>query len=548
MFRKWLLCLFVVCLAPLSLKAQWSIKNNLLYDAALTWNAGAEVRIRPQWTLGLGAGYSPYKLGTNTTRRWRHLMVMPEARYWFCEAYARHFIGMNTVYSHYNAAELNLPIYDTGKYRYQGDFVGLGGSYGYAVAIGKNKHWNIEFEVGADLCYTWYDKYECEHCGDPLGDEQKWFVLPKLGVNVAWVLPHKYFNKNRMNACDEVLPPPPAPAPMVVPVFVPVYDYVQDNTGKAGQLLQSNPILSHISDYVAYTPERVLRKEGNSLYVFFPLDRYELKPDFRGNHTMLDCIVNATREIMADTISSVQKISIIGMASIEGPELRNCDLGHNRANALKEYIQQHVQVPDSLFDMANGCEAWSEFRDQLMDLRSLKMGERVNAEPGTPAAETLVALTPEVLADITLAEVDHVLRIIDDEEDLTQREWRIRQYNSGRTYNFLKQNLLADQRNSGYLRVYYDYIPDHAARLINEAIAYLRQERYYDALRLLLSQSQDPRAWNALGVAYYRIGNVEKAEHYFTLSAQNGDADAAKNLKQLQQIRKAQEYNSKIAK
>ena len=194
--NKKILLYLLFLLFPLAVSAQWALKNNLLYDAALTWNAGVETRIRPQWTLALGAGYSPYKLGTNSTQRWRHLMIMPEARYWFCEAYARHFISMNAVYSHYNASKLNLPIYGTGDYRYQGDFAGVGASYGYAIAIGQNKHWNVEFEVGADLCYSWYDKYECEHCGDELGSESKWFVLPKLGVNLAWILPGKYFNLN----------------------------------------------------------------------------------------------------------------------------------------------------------------------------------------------------------------------------------------------------------------------------------------------------------------------------------------------------------------
>ena len=251
---------------------------------------------------------------------------------------------------------------------------------------------------------------------------------------------------------------------------------------------------------------------------------------------------------MADTISSVRKIAIIGMASVEGPEDRNCLLGEGRSHALKEYIQQHVQVPDSLFDIANGCEAWSEFRDQLEDIRTLKAGGKVEALPGSPAAETLVALTPEVLSGITLDEVDRMLAIIKEEDNPARREQRIRQANGGRTYNFLKQNVLADQRNSGYLRIYYDYVPDEAARAISEATAYLRLQRYGDALHLLISQTSDPRAWNALGVAYYMTGNIEQAEHYFKLAAENGDAEAARNLQQMQAIRKAQEHNSRLSK
>lgn len=552
MTRKIVLYMLIILSFPLASYSQWSIKNNLLYDAALSWNAGVENRLSHHWTAAMNVGYSPYKLGTNSTQRWRHLMIMPEVRYWFCEAYARHFISLNAVYSHYNASHLNLPFYGTGDYRYQGDFAGAGASWGYARAFGgKNKHWNIEFEAGLDFCKTWYKKYECDHCGDFIANEEKFFVLPKLAVNIAWILPHEYFNKDRMHACDEkeeTLPVEVAPVMKSVPFFVPTFDYVPDNTGKAGQLLQSNPILAHINDFVPYTSDRILRKESNSLYVFFPLDDTALLPDFRDNRPVLDSIVSATRQIMADTISSVRKIAIIGMASVEGPEDRNCLLGEGRSHALKEYIQQHVLVPDSLFDIANGCEAWSEFRDQLEDIRTLKAGGKVEALPGSPAAETLVALTPEVLSGITLDEVDRMLAIIKEEDNPARRELRIRQVNGGRTYDFLKQNVLADQRNSGYLRVYYDYVPDEAARAINEATAYLRLQRYGDALHLLISQTSDPRAWNALGVAYYMTGNMEQAEHYFKLAAENGDAEAARNLQQMQAIRKAQEHNSKINK
>jgi TPR repeat protein len=41
-------------------------------------------------------------------------------------------------------------------------------------------------------------------------------------------------------------------------------------------------------------------------------------------------------------------------------------------------------------------------------------------------------------------------------------------------------------------------------------------------------------------------GNMEQAEHYFKLAAENGDAEAGRNLQQMQAIRKAQEHNSKI--
>ena len=534
MLRKAFLFIMILLSCPFVSMAQWSLKNNLLYDAALTPNIGVETRFSQKWTGAVNLGFSPFETGTSSTRRWRHLLVMPEARYWFCEAYSHHFLSANVVYSHYNASRLDLPIYGTKDFRYQGDLVGAGVSYGYAIPIGKNKHWNIEFEIGADLCYTWYDKYNCDHCGGKIGPGHKWFVLPKAAINLAWILPSKNFNKDRAHACDKkepvVLPEPqPTPEPQPAP-FVPVFNFVEDNTGKAGELQKNNPILAHINDYQPYDDTRILRKESNALYVFFPLDSTVLRRDFRDNGTVLDRIVDITRQVLADSISDVKKIQIIGMASIEGSAKHNCELSEGRGRALKAYIQQYVPTPDDLYEVANGCEAWIEFRDQVNDLRILKSGQKVDAVPGSPAAISNAVLTTDILAGISEKELDNILDIIDSETDVTRREQRIKQLNGGRTYQYLKQNILADQRNSGYLRIYFDYVPDESARTINRATQLMKEQKFAEALPILQSVKSDSRAWNALGVVLYQTGQKDQALDYFRRAANAGNSMAKKNL------------------
>lgn len=536
MLRKAFLFVIILLSWPFAGRAQWSLKNNLLYDAALTPNLGVEARFSQKWTGALNLGFSPFETGTNSTRRWRHLLVMPEARYWFCEAYSHHFLSANAVYSHFNASRLDLPIYGTDDYRYQGDFVGAGVSYGYAIPIGKNKHWNIEFEIGADLCYAWYDKYNCEHCGGLIGPGHKWFVLPKAAVSLAWVLPSKHFNKERAHACDEEEPvvlPPAQPEPAPAPAFEPVFAFVEDNTGRAGELQKNNPILSHISKYQPYDDTRILRKESNALYVFFPVNQGELQPAFRDNEGVLDRIVDITRQVLADTISTVKKIQIIGLASIEGSVDNNCKLGEERGLALKSYIQEHVPTPDSLYEVANGCEAWSEFRDQIKDISLMKAGQKVEVLPGMPAAATNAALTSEVLAGVSEEELAEILRIIDEESNLNRREQLIRQLHGGRTWNFLRQNILADQRNSGYLRIYFDYVPDAAAKAINRATALMKENKFQEALPILETVKGDSRAWNALGVALYKAGQKEQALAYFRRAAAEGNQQAKRNLEGL---------------
>ena len=296
-----------------------------------------------------------------------------------------------------------------------------------------------------------------------------------------------------------------------IPVFTPYQHPVEDFTGKAGELQRTNPVLQHISEYRPYDSSRVLRKEGDMLFVNFPLDKTTLRTDFRNNGPILDTIVSITRQIMADTTSSVKLIQIIGLASAEGSIKHNNWLAGNRALALKNYIQQHVAVPDSLFEVNNGGEGWSELRDQIHD--SEFEGR------------------------------DELLDIIDNTPDANLRERKMKRLMGGRPYQYLKKYILQDQRNSGYLRVYYDYVPDTAATIINNAIEMMNNGQVEQAQTQLQSAKHDPRSLNALGVNAYLQGKEQEAAQYFERAARLGDADAEKNLKQVKAIWNARRDN-----
>jgi tetratricopeptide (TPR) repeat protein len=281
-------------------------------------------------------------------------------------------------------------------------------------------------------------------------------------------------------------------------------------------LQQDNPVLAHISQYRPYDRTRILRKEKGALYVHFPVAKDELTRDFRNNAEVLDRIVEITRQVMADTTSSVCRIQIVGLASIEGAVDNNERLAAQRGEALKRYIQQQVpKATDDLFDVANGGEAWAELRDQINDVVTEMTTSGVEADGGRKAG------------------LKAAIDLIDSEANLTRREQLLRQQEGGRTFNYIKEHLLADQRNSGYIRIYYDYVPDTAAATINQASELLQQERYDEALQLLQGVKSDPRAQNALGVALWHTGEKAEALECFSRAADDGNADAKENLRQL---------------
>ena len=471
-----------------------TLRNNLLYDATLTPNLGLEFRIDSTWSVGLNAGFNAWDIDKAKNKKWRHLMLSPNVRYYLNE---HNFVGIHGVYSHYNVSNVKFPLglYPTVKNRrLQGDLVALGASYGHRWDLSWN--WKLEAELGAALGYTWFKEYDCAHCGTYYGKDNKPFVLPKLALNIVY----QFGRQPEEPVIIEV----PEPEPVVPQLIV---NPVPDFTGRAGILQADNPVLEHISKYKPYDRTRILRKEKGALYVHFPVDKSLLELDFRDNAQTLDRIVDITRQIMADTTSTVKKIQIIGLASIEGPIARNEQLAADRAEALKQYIQQRVDTPDDLYDIANGGEAWAELRDQLGD---------------------------ELLAGNDTQKLQAAIDIIDAENDANLREQKLRRLDGGKTWLWMKEHVLSDQRNSGYLRIYYDYVPDRAAAVINQASDLLRQERYTEALALLEGVRTDVRAQNALGVALYMTGRHQEALNHFRRAAANGDADAQRNLKELE--------------
>ena len=109
-----------------------------------------------------------YDDGSIVESKVKHYMVMPELKYWNCQAFERSFWGIHGIYSHFNMGGISFlnPLKD---YRYQGDAYGGGISYGYQWALGSR--WGLEASVGAGYLHLDYKKYEKEKCGEFLGDE-----------------------------------------------------------------------------------------------------------------------------------------------------------------------------------------------------------------------------------------------------------------------------------------------------------------------------------------------------------------------------------------
>ena len=167
-----------------------ALRTNLLYDATLSPNIGVDVRVDSTWTVGLLAGINAWDIDKEKNKKWRHMLFSLRARKFLNDSvFHKGYIEADVIYSHFNVGNVKFPF---GLYksvrdrRLQGDLVALGGKYGYSWILARN--WRIEAEAGVAVGYAWFKEYDCPHCGTFLGNGDRIFLLPQLGINVVYII------------------------------------------------------------------------------------------------------------------------------------------------------------------------------------------------------------------------------------------------------------------------------------------------------------------------------------------------------------------------
>ena len=106
------LALCALLLTAVGAKAQvFALKTDVLNWAAASLNIEPEVRVGKKSTVGLAVSWNPWTVKESTkNRKMKHLMVQPEYRWWPCEAFGGHFVGVHAFYSRFNAGNVDLPF------------------------------------------------------------------------------------------------------------------------------------------------------------------------------------------------------------------------------------------------------------------------------------------------------------------------------------------------------------------------------------------------------------------------------------------------------
>lgn len=190
--RKSILVLLFASIMQYVSAQEIGIKTNLVSDALLNANIGAEMRLSPKWSIDITGDFNFWDLSHD--RKWKHWTVMPEARYWLCDAMGGHFFGAHLLGGEFNIGNLDLPFSFLGTdfrqlrdNRFQGWRAGVGIAYGYSWLL--SKHWNLEAEIGIGYVYARYDRFECADCGRKVESDRShhYFGPTKAAINLVYV-------------------------------------------------------------------------------------------------------------------------------------------------------------------------------------------------------------------------------------------------------------------------------------------------------------------------------------------------------------------------
>lgn len=191
---KKVFCLFClgILLTLCETQAQtFALKTDLLKWGTASLNIEPEVKVGKRSTLALGISWNPWTFKeSEKNMKWKHLLVQPEYRYWFCNAFEGHFLGIHPFYARFNAGNVNLPFgiwSGLDDYRYQGNLFGAGIGYGYQWIL--SKRWSMETELGLGFGYVDADHYACEKCGLKLDETKKFTFMPtKISLSFIYII------------------------------------------------------------------------------------------------------------------------------------------------------------------------------------------------------------------------------------------------------------------------------------------------------------------------------------------------------------------------
>lgn len=306
-----------------------------------------------------------------------------------------------------------------------------------------------------------------------------------------------------------------------------------------------------VSPFVQPEEEEVKRRaEVKMARLEYPVNGYNVLPDFRKNRAELDSVQHSLETVKRNLNLTVTGIYVTGYASPEGTIDYNLRLSQRRAETFATYVQkQNPELKKDLWHVAWKGEDWDGFVAQVAQAEGWSARAKVQEAIGQ-CGDNRDACEWKIRQQ--LSKDDYRYLIDELYAPLRRNEYRIEYNVRNFTLDEAKEVLktrpdllsvaeiqrVADSygRNSdGYrkaLDVAVRTYPDNIAARHNAALAALETEHYAEAIALL-KDATDGSLLNLLGVAYQKNGQTSEADAAFAKASQAGSDEATRNLQML---------------
>lgn len=275
-------------------------------------------------------------------------------------------------------------------------------------------------------------------------------------------------------------------------------------------MAKSQPYIRSMSDYAVLNGDSAHLPTNLSNHIHFALDSHRFDPHYSNNGAVIDSLVSAIMRLTNGIGSQVESIQIVGYTSPDSRDGKTADLGNKRANALRQELQHRCNLPDSLFEQADGGKHWHMIYATLADSNIQH-------------------------SDSDTLHSDSLIRLLQNEKDTHKRMALLRNFDGGKHYTALCSDTATAHRYRGTCctRIYYHNLADSSAHELNKIVAELSSNPNpdYDKMHKALTRyGNDARALNLKGIIEHRRHRRSAAAEAFRKAALLGDEQAMKNM------------------
>ena len=285
-----------------------------------------------------------------------------------------------------------------------------------------------------------------------------------------------------------------------------------------------------------------------TLYIDYPLGKFEILPDFRNNRKELGKMDSILTPVLKSGYAKIEQINICGYASPDGPYKQNEELSSNRSQYFTHYIKSTYRLPQKLFNVSSVAEDWDGLvvlleqvdppykQEVLQTIRQNGIFEGREKQlmelPGNVYKKLCHDLFPilrrlEVAVDYQVARVetkDAATLIYSHPELLSLEEmYEVARYYRPGTVQYREVYQIAAY-----------HCPLDLEANVKSASAVMLDGDLKAAWSYLSKVEDDPRAWNNMGVLTLLEGDPEGAAVWFRKAIGMEPLKARANLQKIE--------------